>query len=235
MGIVRPLCFAATIMLLLVAGLSSANSERTRVDWQRGLLIGRGIAVGDLRSPTRQLARVKAERQAKAQCRQLLIAKVSGMPWAEAGKKLEEAMQADLGDSVFQLTTDYGTDGSVVVEMALPLDVLRAQVYGPDGLRTTAGGGPNAIVIDARALGIKPALGYLLSDGSSDYRGPTLFFTSEKDARKHVGIGKAAPLLVARSGSKMDRKRGAIVLKAETLQSLIASRPLIAVIWRDDK
>jgi hypothetical protein len=225
----------AIVFLALVAGASSAHGDRTRVDWERGLLIGRGIAVGDLRSPSRQLARVKAERQAKDQCRKLLLKSVSGMPWAEVGKGGEASQHDSLVSAVFELHTDYGTDGSVVVEMALPLDALRALAYGPDALEPDPSDGPSALLIDARASGVKPALGYLLRGQSGDYRGPTLFFTSEKDARKHAGVGKEAPLLVAKAGSKQDRKGGAILVETDAFQKLTASRPLIAIIWRDQK
>ena len=157
------------------------------------------------------------------------------MPWAEVGKGSAGAQDASLESAVFELNTDYGTDGSVVVEMALPLDALRALAYGPDALQTTPIDGPSALLIDARASGVKPALGYLLRGPSGEYRGPTLFFTSEKDARKHAGVGKQAPLLLAKAGTKQDRKGGAILVETDAFQKMIASRPLIAIIWREQK
>src|SRR5687767_10233649 len=36
-----------------------------RVDWTRGLLVATGAAAGDLRAPSPEVARVKAERQAR--------------------------------------------------------------------------------------------------------------------------------------------------------------------------
>jgi hypothetical protein len=181
------------------------------------------------------LARVKAHRQAQAQCRQLLIAGASALRWADGAKSVDTELASGLEASIFDLATDYGTDGSVVVEMALPLDALRAQVYGPDALQSAATKGPAALIIDARKIGVKPALGYLLTDRSADYRGPTLFFTSEEEARKHLGVGKDAPLLAAVAGSKVDRKRGAIVLNIDELPTLLAAQPLVAILWTEAK
>lgn len=232
MGVGRLACFAALLAITSTLLPSSARAERTQVDWQRGLLVARGIAVGDLRSPSRQLARVKAERQAKAQCRALLLKAVGAVRWVQEDKRPKAERTATLDPSIFALQTDYGTDGSVVVKMALPLDAMRALVYGPDSIEASSLEGPAALIIDARALGVKPALGFQLSDGGAEYRGPTLFFTSEKEARARSGIGKDAPLLVAKSGAS---DRGTILLKAGALDSVLAARPLVAILWKSGK
>jgi hypothetical protein len=89
--------------------------------------------------------------------------------------------------------------------------------------------------VDARSLGLKPALGYLLSDGTATYGGPTLFFESEAKARLHAGIGKDAPLLVARASSAKDRKLGVIQMESGALKALLASQPLVAILWKAGK
>jgi hypothetical protein len=176
---------------------------------------------------------VKAERQAKARCRDALLAEVGNIRTA-GGKKTAalakaEALQS-LSDAILPLDIDYATDGSVVVEMALPLDALRALLHGPDLLQSEVAEGPAALVIDARALAVKPALGYGVSDGSQSYRGPALFYTSEKDARANPQVGKKAPLIVAKG-----RKAASIELPPKALQSLLAARPLVAILWAKGK
>lgn len=235
MGIARFTCAALVLSCAMLFLPAMAEAERTHVDWQRGLLIGRGIAVGDLRSPSRQLARVKAERQARARCRALLLESVGSLRWAqgkqEGGPLPASAEVASLGESIFSINTDFGTDGSVVAEMALPLDALRSLVQGPDKIRSGPSEAPAALVVDARRLGLKPALGFLLSDGTTTYSGPTLFFESETQARLHPGIGTDAPLIVARASSVKERKSGVIAVESGTLMALLASQPLVAILW----
>lgn len=234
MGVAAGAKLAALVALLMCFVPATAAAERTRVDWQRGLLIARGIAVGDLRSPSRQLARVKAERQAKERCRKLLLATVGSIGTASGKKTAVAARGADtllsLADSILPLHTDYGTDGSVVVEMALPLDALRALLHGPDPLQSETLEGPTALLIDVRSLRVKPALGYLLDDGTDRYRGPTLFFTDEKAARADRRIGKRAALLLPKKSSA-----GVLRLEPGALQSLLAARPLVAILWKEGK
>ena len=226
---------ALSLVLLVVP--TNSRSERTRIDWQRGLFIGRGIAVGDLRSPSRELARIKAERQAKAQGRALVLEHIGDLPWASAKAGVEKAIASAeaLADAVFRLHSDVGTDGSVVMDMALPLDALRSLVFGPDPILESDEEGPSGIVIDARGFALTPALGYELSDGSARYRGPTLFFTSEAEAREHAAIGKGAPILVAQRPKAKARSAGMILLPSGALKSLLAARPLVAILWKSRK
>ncbi len=238
MGIGRAFSRAASVLIALLLVPASALADKPRVDWERGLFIGRGIAVGDLRSPSRQLARVKAERQAKAKGRALLLDSLGDLPWASGTafqQKVKEEGSAELlTDSVISLHTDLGTDGSVVIEMALPLDALRALVYGSDSIAPKRAEGPSAIVIDARSLTLKPAIGYQLSDGTSEYRGPTLFYTSEAAARAHKGVGAAAPLVLGKPPAK-GAVGGTISVQAGALVSLVAGRPLVVILWKGKK
>jgi len=216
------------LLVVLCLGLASANAE-TEVNWQRGLVIAKGAAVGDLRSPSRQLARVKAERQAKRRCKAILLESLSSIRRA-SGKKIgsqkQEALDG-LAALIFPLTTDYGTDGSVVVQMALPLDALRAQLFAPDQPIAKESPGPAALIIDARSLSMSPGVGTVLGDGKTKYRGPTLFFRSEEEARADPRVGKEAILLSAK------RKRGEVlVLEPNALAEELAARPLVAILWK---
>jgi hypothetical protein len=237
-GVGRAWASGLALFLVLSIAPTTSQGERTRIDWQRGLFIGRGIAVGDLRSPSRELARVKAQRQAKAQARALLLERIGELPWAtgKSGTDKQKALASAeaLADAVFRLGSDVGTDGSVVIEMALPLDALRSLVFGPDPIVASQAAGPSGIVIDARGLALTPALGFELSDGAERYRGPTLFFTSEAEARAHAAIGSGATVVVAqRSNAK--KSAGTILLPSGALKSLLAARPLVAILWKSKK
>lgn len=157
-----------------------------RVDWTRGLLIATGAAAGDLRAPSPALARVKAERQereaARARleklARDLALAdgkKLGGALGREASERLERALARLIDQRI-----EHASDGSVVLEAALPLEAARAAVFGA-GEPAAPGSEkhPTAIVIEAGRHMKRPALGVKLSAGAERYAGPTVFAARE--------------------------------------------------------
>lgn len=164
-----------------------------RVDWTRGLLIATGAAAGDLRAPSPEVARVKAERQARDAARarleklarDLALAdgkKLGGALGGEASARLDRAL-AHLVDQRIQ----HASDGSVVLEAALPLEAARAAVFGA-GEPAAPGSEklPTAIVIEAGRHMKRPALGVKLTAGSEKYAGPTVF------AEREAAVGREA-------------------------------------------
>ena len=63
------------------------------IDWTRGLVIAVGAAPGDIRAPSPDLARVGAERRARAQAQARLLVAARALPiaGAEAGRVGEHA------------------------------------------------------------------------------------------------------------------------------------------------
>lgn len=154
------------------------------VDWTRGLLIATGAAAGDLRAPSPELARLKAERQARDAAREELRRLARDLNLAD-GRELGAALEGEAKarferalEAVVDERVEHASDGSVVLAAALPLEAARAALSGaspPAG----AGGerGPTAIVVDAGRHLKRPALGVKLAAGSERYAGPTVFAT----------------------------------------------------------
>ena len=166
-----------------------------RIDWTRGLLIATGAAAGDLRAPSSELARVKAERQARDAARARLEKLARDLALAD-GKKLGGALggkgSARLERALAQLIDqriEHASDGSVVLEAALPLEAARAAVFGA-GEPAAPGSEkhPTAIVIEAGRHMKRPALGVKLAAGPEKYAGPTVF-AARQDAVGREALG----------------------------------------------
>jgi hypothetical protein len=156
------------------------------VDWTRGVLVATGAAAGDLRSPSSELARVKAERQARDAARTRLRRLARELPLAdgrelgaaiegEAERRLDRALAALLDEEV-----EHASDGSVVLAAALPLEAARAAVFGPSSAPDASGGerGPTALLVDPGKHLRRPVLGLKLAAGKERYAGPTVFATN---------------------------------------------------------
>ncbi len=223
-------CLALGTVLGPALEIHSAQAQG-KVDWSRGLLIAKGAASGDLRSPNREMARIKAERQARKRCQATLLEQATQIAKAGGGdfQHTSEALRDSL---MLTLRTDFGTDGSVVVTMAFPVDRMRAAAFAPDNIVTddmaTASAVAKPIVIDARKLALKPAVGYLLSDGKESYRGPTLFFRKLKDAQASLRLGDVVTL------QANSLKAGTLTIPPNTLKS-VGGLPLVVILWSEGK
>jgi hypothetical protein len=153
-----------------------------RVDWTRGLLFATGAAAGDLRAPSAELARLKAERQARDAARTQLRRHARDLALAD-GRELGAALEGKAAarfdralDAVLDEHVEHASDGSVVLTAALPLESVRAAVFGPSPPASAKSEqGPTAIVVDAGRHLDQPALGVKLAAGAERYAGPTVF------------------------------------------------------------
>ncbi len=212
--------------LCLVASLASDVRAEVKVDWQRGLLIASCAAPADLRAPNPDLARVKAERVAKKRCTEALR-KAAGELSAVSGNSVE----ASLGEALPEMATmmlgaDQGSDGSVVVRMALGIDALRAQLYKMDVPLKTAPVLTSPLIIDARSLKVTPAVGYAVGAGKATYRGPTLFFQEELVARSDERVGEGPTLIKPESVRK-----GTFQVDNARVRTMQNTRPLIIILY----
>jgi hypothetical protein len=217
------------------------------IDWTRGLVIAVGAAPGDIRAPSPDLARVGAERRARAQARERLLAAARALrvidpkdrpgdelvgEHADADAAVAERLAAAAARAL-DLSVDYGSDGSVVLTVGLPLEAVR-QAVRPAAARDAlapswppAAPAPTAVIVDARGVLDAPVLGLGLVAGAHDYAGPTVF---------HGGAGAAAA--DARRGPRPVRTRatalrdGRLVvdLPAADLAAAHAARALVIVI-----
>ena len=216
------------------------------IDWTRGLVIAMGAAPGDIRAPSPDLARVGAERRARAQAQERLLATARALRMDErlVGERADgdAAVAGRLAAAVaraLDLAVDYGSDGSVVLTAGLPLEAVR-QAVQPDApvdavVDATAPGppakpaaqAPTAIIVDARGVLDAPALGLGLVAGAQEHVGPAVF---------HGGAAAAAA--DARRGARAARTRatalrdGRLVvdLPGADLAAANAARALVIVI-----
>jgi hypothetical protein len=172
------------------------------VDWTRGLLIATGAAAGDLRAPSPEVARVKAERQARDAARTRLRRLARDLALAD-GRELGAALHGDVEerfdralDQLVDQQIEHASDGSVVLATALPLEAARAAVYGAS--EPASAEGPTAIVIEAGRHLKRPAIGVKLAAGDERYAGPTVF-ASRSDSLPGERIG-ARPIRAKASG-----------------------------------
>lgn len=221
----------ATLALCMLGSVESVASAETRFDWSRGLVIASVGAPADLRAPNPELARVKAERIASKRCRKALLGLAASLPLASGktvGSKLGSALEsAPL--AFVSIDSDQGSDGSVVVTMALAVDSLRAELYGADEPVPVELQAP-PVFVDARKLSMAPSVGIVIRSDGVEYRGPTLFFHDEDVARKDAGLAKDAILHKAKT-----MKRGVIEIEGESLAKRFAGKPLVVVLTKEKR
>ena len=215
------------------------------IDWTRGLVIATGAAPGDIRAPSPDLARVGAERRARAQAQERLLATARALRMDErlVGERADgdAAVAGRLAAAVaraLDLTVDYGSDGSVVLTAGLPLEAVRQAVQpdapvdavveaAPGSSAKPAAQAPTAIIVDARGVLEAPVLGLGLVTGGHEHVGPAVF---------HGGAAAAAA--DARRGARAARTRatalrdGRLVvdLPGAELAAANAARALVIVI-----
>lgn len=213
--------------------------DQGAIDWTRGLLIAVGAAPGDIRAPSPDLARVGAERHARAQARERLRARAEALTmgersvadWAAADRAVAERL-AWAVDRALDLDIDYGSDGSVMVTAGLPLEAVRLAVRGVPALPAEAAAapadGPTAIVVDARKVLRAPALGLELARGNVTHAGPVVF-------HRHPGRAAADPRVGprpvrARAEALADGRLVLAGLSPETLKAANSAGALVIVI-----
>ncbi len=230
--------FAVTAALLLVAAPASAGPRAGHVieargdvtiDWSLGVARARGASAGDLRAPSAAVARVGAERTARATARELLGHTAAALTLAD-GRTVEDAtkdsaaaarLDAVLGETHL-FHADYGTDGSVVVSEQLPLEAVRLAVVGAPAPPADTDG-PTAVLIDARKALDGPILGLTLESGGERYAGPTIFYRATADARSDARLGDRVveASATARDGETLTLADGADVAKLRRAGALV--------------
>jgi thioredoxin-like negative regulator of GroEL len=77
-----------------------------------GVIKARGVAAADLRAPSADIARVRAERSARERAAQKLAAAI-----AKQRRDLDDAARKQLVDAAETVEVRYESDGSVAVEL----------------------------------------------------------------------------------------------------------------------
>jgi hypothetical protein len=175
------------LALLVVTAVIDKLPDRAAIDWTQGILTATGAGAADVRAPGVDVARVAAERLAKRDAARRLVAAAHAVPGATVTGDELDAVVARA--RVVERT--FGSDGSVTLQMAVPLEALRAQGPTPAGDAHA----PTAIVVDARGVsGMKPTLGASITVGEAHYAGPTIWTRAAPDAARHDPRAGARPV-----------------------------------------
>jgi hypothetical protein len=216
---------------LVLAAPLSALAQGNGVDWQRQVLRVTGDGPPDVKASNPSQARLGAERSAKEDALAELLEQVKGLRLRadrsvgdeltreETRRKVEDVLR---GYKVIQ--ERYYSDSGVQLEVEVPLGALTAVLVTPAPVNAAvpvearpaeakkeskAKSKYTGLVVDARKLGMKPALAPRLLDdaGQSLYGEETLspearkvtgvagFFGSVEQARKSELVG-ARPLVL---------------------------------------
>ncbi|HUS68652.1 MAG TPA: hypothetical protein VMZ28_29150, partial [Kofleriaceae bacterium] len=122
---------------------------------------------------------------------------------AAAKERFERALAHTIDDAV-----DHGSDGSVVLTCALPLEAARAALAGPAAPAVVSDSAPTALLVEADRQLKRPLLGVTLAAGSERYAGPTVY----------AARGGAVAGNPARLGARPRPLRGAKLGKDGTLE-----------------
>ena len=177
------------------------DSDRpVAVDWTRGMILAVGAATGDLRAPSPAIARLTAQRRARAQAHERLLARASALQVDDqtiAVHARDEQVAARLRDAVdhaIDVAIDHGSDGSIVLTAGLPLEAVRLAVTGIPTSTVAASRParkpPTAILIDARGVLEQPALGLQIEVDGTSYAGPAVFYRELGRARLDSRAGE---------------------------------------------
>jgi len=226
----------AAIALLSAAATSAraapvvqALGDRGSVDWTRGVILAEGAASADLQAPRPDIARIRAERVARERAAVKLDEQARGLPVA-AGGTVGERLEAD--DAALQRfdrvvaraldeSVDYGSDGSVVVVLALPVEAVRGALVGPSA--APAEQTATALLIVATSAMKNPEIGVGIRGKDGEYSGATVFYRDKRAAAKDSRLGE---LTIKRAATGRD---GAFLVVEADLQ-LGASQPLVVVV-----
>lgn len=247
-------CRAARVVLLLcaLAAVPAAAEPRQgsvlvpiehggAIDWTRGVIKAVGAAPGDIRSPSPSLARVGAERRARAQAQERLLAAARALrmedrlvgAWADADAAVAGRLAAAVA-RVLDLAVDYGSDGSVVLTAGLPLEAVRLAVRGAGVEDVTLGARargsasrPTSLIIDARGVLDAPVLGARVVAGAVEYAGPVVFHRQAGAAGADARRGARPVRARARAA---EAGRLVVALAPEVVTAANSARALVIVI-----
>jgi len=104
----------ATLLLALPLALAPVGKTGASYDAAQKRVEARGAAAADPRAPSADVARVKAERQARAEAAHKLGKALSALGW-----RGDEAAAKKLLEGATVSGVDYGADGSVTLTLWL--------------------------------------------------------------------------------------------------------------------
>lgn len=215
--------------MIAAAAVSSARArpvttqvDGVDVDWTRGLVIARAGAAADLRAPTAAVARVKAERVARERATRIAARAAAALPRVRA---LGAPSADKLEREALVLGVTFGSDGTSIVEVGVPVEAVRRSISGASKPASSTAG-PTALVIDATALAVTPAVGYQVAAGAERYTGPVLWMSDRAALAADARLGKRVRKIAATKVGE----GGALELAAQAAPQVAAARAAGALI-----
>ena len=217
------------------AGTGAVTEERAGegvIDWSRGLVITRGAAAADLRARSPEVARVGAERRATERAQQHLLALATHVSLADGskvgaiGQKDPEAARrlARAARSALEVDIDYGSDGSVVIHLGLPLEAIRVALAGPESAPAPRDAAVTGVIVHAGGVVKAPALGLELVAGKVRYA-PPVVFTRGSGADPRLGDSVLEARALSRDGRALS-----VDLEPEALARARAGGALVRIV-----
>jgi len=225
------------------------------VDWQEQVLKATGSGAPDMRSLSPAQARLGAENAAKLDALRNLISQAKGLR-ISAGRTVGDAMaQDEVRGRVEGVVRDYRvvkkryfSDQGVEMDVEVPLSgIAQAVLPAPEPALPARGGDSRhtGLVVDARGLGIQPALAPRLLDGSGAVlygpemlgqaarktSAPARYFKTLELASKAPSMGSAPLLIKAAKAQGSDLVLGASEAKAvQDLSSKVLADGRVAIV-----
>jgi hypothetical protein len=105
------------------------------IDWDAGTVEAGGRAAADLRAPTAEVARIKAERTAKERAREQIKKALLDLPKSRWPDRPAAALLDPALAGAETVKLDYGSSGSVYLRLRLSLSALPTAPLPPAGAR----------------------------------------------------------------------------------------------------
>jgi hypothetical protein len=206
--------------------------DRVVIDWTRGVVLAPAGAAADLRAPAISVARIRAERQAREDARAKVAAAARSLAIAggqHVGEYLDghPAARLQFERAVERLAyedVDYSSDGSVTVTARLPVEAVRSAVVGPVRGRGAGDAAVTALIVDATGVLDTALLALTVRIDQTDYRGPTVFYTTAEGAAADPRLG---PRPVQARATAL--RGNALVIDDGTL-SWLDDNPLVVIV-----
>jgi hypothetical protein len=162
----------ALVIVALGAAIARADVTTTvkgaTVDWSTGEIVAKGIGPADRHAPAPAVARDAARVRAEDAARAILLAAAKALPGAKG--TADDALAPIVARAITR-TMDLGTDGSVTLQLAIPIEAVRVAGAGARAAAPSADPPPPVVIVDAAKLGVKPQVGLVIGG----WTGPTVF------------------------------------------------------------
>ncbi|HTJ43098.1 MAG TPA: hypothetical protein VL463_13430 [Kofleriaceae bacterium] len=175
----------ALAIVALMGGAVTQTIKGATVDWSEGTITARGVGPADRHAPAPAVARDAAKVRAIDAAKAVLTASAKALPGVH---DLKDDAIARVIDRAVIATMDLGTDGSVTLELRIPIEAVRVAMSGARDAAPSHDPPAQTVIVDATHLKLKPQVGLAIGG----WTGPTLFVDKAPADGLHVKATKLA-------------------------------------------